>query len=93
MNKEIVTVPKESISTMTFSMANLKAPNLKELLFNKIVQAKKLGNTYKSKVVIMFQTPEGPKQTETTIWSACSDFIQLKGGVTIPVRSIIDVKL
>lgn len=53
--------------------------------------AVRLGNEYKGKTIITFQTSEGPLTVETTVWSATEKSIQLKGGVIIPLSSIIMV--
>lgn len=53
--------------------------------------AVRLGNEYKGKTIITFQTSEGPFTVETTVWSATENSIQLKGGVIIPLSSIIMV--
>lgn len=53
--------------------------------------AVRLGNEYKGKTIITFQTSEGPMTVETTVWSVTEKSIQLKGGVVIPLTSIIMV--
>ena len=47
-----------------------------------------LGNSYHYKVRIVFETIEGTKSVETTVWFATEKFIMLKGGSVIPVRCI-----
>ena len=53
--------------------------------------AVRLGNEFKGKTVITFETTQGPKTVETTVWSCTDDFVQLKGGMLIPLSSIIDM--
>lgn len=53
--------------------------------------AVRLGNEYKGKTHITFETTQGPKEVETTIWSITDDHLQLKGGTLIPLYSIIDI--
>lgn len=53
--------------------------------------AVRLGNAFKGKTSVTFTTTEGPKTVQTTVWSMTEDYIQLKGGVTIPLNSIVDV--
>ena len=62
-----------------------------EIWRNKLTYALRLGNEFKGKTSITFETTQGPKTVETTIWSLGDDFLQLKGGVVIPLNSIIDV--
>lgn len=53
--------------------------------------AVRLGNEYKGKTIITFQSSEGPLTVETTVWSVTEKNIQLKGGIIIPLSSIIMV--
>jgi hypothetical protein len=56
-----------------------------------LYQSMLLGNTYHSKVKIVFETVEGFCQVETTVWATTEDFVMLKGGVYLPIRCIHDV--
>lgn len=58
----------------------------------RLVYAVRLGNAYKGKTAITFNTEDGEKTVETTVWSLTDRFIQLKGGVLIPLSSIVDVE-
>jgi hypothetical protein len=42
---------------------------------------------------VTFQTEEGVKQVTATIWAMTDRNIVFKGGITIPVCSILDVQL
>lgn len=53
--------------------------------------ATRLGNEFKGKTSITFETTEGPRTVTTTVWSVMKDFLQLKGGLNIPLSSIIDI--
>lgn len=61
------------------------------ILKKELEYAVRLGNEYKGKTIITFQTAEGPLTVETTVWSLTEKSIQLKGGVIIPLSSIIMV--
>lgn len=61
-------------------------------LFHKLSDAQRLGNEFKSKVSIAFNTEEGPMRVETTVWSLTDKYIQLKSAVLIPLISIISVE-
>jgi hypothetical protein len=52
-----------------------------------------LGNAIKHKVRIFFKDQQSNKHVETTIWHADERYISLKGGITIPVRSIYKVEI
>lgn len=54
--------------------------------------AARLGNEFKGKTRITFETTEGPRTVNTTVWSVTDNFMQLKGGMNIPLHSIIDVQ-
>jgi hypothetical protein len=53
--------------------------------------ATRLGNEFKGKTSITFETTQGPCSVNTTVWSVTGGYLQLKGGTTIPLNSIIDV--
>lgn len=57
-------------------------------LKNKLIEATRLGNSYRGKMRIEFFDDIGLKAVETTIWAAGSKFICLKGGVWIPISRI-----
>ena len=64
-----------------------------KLLRSKMEKAMLLGNGYKGKVRIVFETELGPRAVETTVWSADNKGIALKSGVYIPLDAVIDVEL
>ena len=51
----------------------------------------RLGNEFKGKTAILFETTQGPCEVETTVWSVTEEALQLKGGITIPLQSVIEV--
>lgn len=53
--------------------------------------AVRLGNEFKGKTTITFNTTDGSKTVETTVWSVTEHSLQLKGGIHIPLKSIIDI--
>jgi hypothetical protein len=53
--------------------------------------ALRLGNEFKAKSTIVFQTTEGPKRVETTVWTLTDGYLQIKSGMVIPLNSLIDV--
>ncbi|MFV0304351.1 MAG: hypothetical protein ACK5IC_02565 [Moheibacter sp.] len=66
------------------------APN-QNITKEKLERALRLGNEYKSKTVITFQTHQGPKKIETTVWTLTENHIQIKSSVSIPIKSLIDI--
>lgn len=61
------------------------------VLYDKLRSAQRLGNEFKSKTTIVFQTEDGSKRVETTVWSLTERYIQIKNGILIPLKSIIKV--
>lgn len=53
--------------------------------------AVRLGNEFKGKSVITFETSQGPRRVETTVWSLTDHYLTLKGGTAIPLNSVTDV--
>ena len=62
-----------------------------EELKTKHADAQRLGNEFKSKAVITFNTTIGPKRVETTVWSVTEKYLQLKNNIHIPLKSLIDI--
>jgi hypothetical protein len=58
---------------------------------NQLQYSCRLGNEFKGKTVITFETTKGPCSVETTIWSVTDTHLMLKGGVDIPLSSVIDL--
>lgn len=65
--------------------------NHTEELRDKLNSAQRLGNEFKSKADITFNTKEGPKTVSTTVWSVTENYIQLKNGIHIPLTSLIEI--
>jgi len=57
----------------------------------KLYSAQRLGNEFKSKADITFNTREGVKTVNTTVWSVTEKYLQLKNGIHIPLNSLIDI--
>lgn len=81
-------IPKEEVKNYHFVSVDKKESSITK---DKLERALRLGNEYKSKTVISFLTDQGPKKIETTVWSLTEDYIQIKGSVSIPLKSLIDV--
>jgi len=79
-------IEKEVIPQLNFK--NLlefeQAPNLK----HELIEATRLGNSYKGKMRIEFMDDAGAKAVETTIWATGAKYICLKGGVWLPISHI-----
>jgi len=60
-------------------------------LQSKLAEAQRLGNEFKAKAIITFNTTIGPKRVDTTVWSVTEKYIQLKNNIHIPIKSLIDI--
>lgn len=81
-------IEKEEITN--FKIINAPEDHSEELR-EKLESALKLGNAFKSKANIVFNTSEGPKRVETTVWNVTPDYLELKGGVLISTHSLLEI--
>ncbi|MCG9910633.1 MAG: hypothetical protein MH137_04960 [Flavobacteriales bacterium] len=87
-------IEKEEVHQVKFPTEDvLLTSGEKEIRFAKLEKAMLLGNGYKAKVKIVFQTTEGLRKVETTVWEASENQLMLKGDVLIPIHAIVDVEL
>ena len=87
-------IPKEAISNLRFDKAeHLESEAERIERKHNLEKAVVLGNSYKKKVRIVFQTTLGLRAVETTIWAVTEKNILLKSGVYIPISNIVEVDL
>ena len=86
-------IKKEEISTVSFSKKELITdPEERKKRLADLYRSQTLGNLLHTKVKLTFQSAdERIFQVYTTVWAVGSDFISLKGGVYIPIESILKV--
>lgn len=91
---ELTIIPKEDLNQYHFVK--------QEVLTDEVDRAKRkilldgamaLGNDYKQKVRIVFETTEGTCAVETTVWAVTSNHVELKAGKDIPITAIKEVVL
>jgi len=88
-----IPVQKEDIEKLIFPQESIERTEEQTRELNRKLQdAMTLGNLHHSKIKIIFEDSEGLKEVETTVWVAGENFISLKGGVSIPVRRIVEVR-
>lgn len=89
---DVVFVEPRSIHQLDFGKDDvLMTAEEKEKRAVELKKSLSLGNQYKHKVRIFFKDKSSFKFTETTVWHADENFISLKGGISLPVRSIYKV--
>lgn len=86
-------IEKEEISNVSFSKRELIAdPEDRKNRLADLYRSQTLGNLLQTKVKLTFQSAdEKIFQVYTTVWAVGSDFVSLKGGVYIPIGSILRV--
>ena len=91
---EIPQIEKEKIPQCHFVQHEVLHSQY-EMELRKILldEATLLGNGEKYKVRIVFETDEGPRMVQTTVWGTTNSHVELKGGITIPVNAIREVLL
>lgn len=82
-------IEKESIDISQIIPAE---ENHTEELKDRLNSAQRLGNEFKAKADISFNTKEGPKTVSTTVWSVTEKYIQLKNGIHIPLNSLLAIE-
>lgn len=88
--KTLAIIDKELLSEISFSREDvLSTPELRKQRLAELYRAQTLGNLLQTKVSITFETRDGQlHQVNTTVWAVGDEFIALKGGKSIPIRSI-----
>jgi hypothetical protein len=87
-------VEKEFIQFLTFSEEDVLQTTLEKAQRTQLLyMAMILGNTFRNKVTVIFRSEEGMNQVHTTVWASTDTCVVLKGGATIPAKSILDVKI
>jgi hypothetical protein len=84
----------EDLQKINFTDIEVHADEFRRLIRKvNLRKAMKLGNIYKRKVHIYFKTIEGILQKiEVSVWAVGEEFVSLKAGRTIPIRSIDHVE-
>lgn len=82
-------IEKEEVQNYKFLNAPIDEVHVQK---EKLLGAVRLGNEFKSKAYITFQTDQGPKKIETTVWTVTEKYLQIKNGVLIPLTSLIDIQ-
>ncbi|KQC02148.1 hypothetical protein [Pedobacter sp. Hv1] len=81
-------IEKEEIDVSKIIAADTQ---LSEELKNRLIATQRLGNEFKAKATITFNTTEGYKRVTTTVWSVTEKYIQLKNNIHIPIKCIVDI--
>lgn len=84
-------VAKEAILALRFSGDEVLPEPEQAERYRNLFKAMVLGNTYKYKVTITFQSKDGVKQVCTTVWGLTAEWVLLKNGIQLPICQIEEV--
>jgi tRNA A37 threonylcarbamoyladenosine synthetase subunit TsaC/SUA5/YrdC len=85
-------IEKEELQTLHFATTEVLTDAAARIhRKNLLHEAMMLGNDFKQKVRIIFQTTEGIYAVETTVWAATDSHIELKAGKDMPIHCILEV--
>lgn len=66
--------------------------SLSEEAITRLASAQRLGNEFKAKATITFNTKDGAKKVYTTVWAVTEKYIQLKNNIHISIKCLIDIE-
>ena len=90
---ESLFIKPEEVSTLKFTNEDvLKDEKLRIQRQRDLQKAMVLGNSFKQKVILLFKDYKSNKHLMTTVWHSSSEYISLKGGVVLPVKSIYKIE-
>jgi hypothetical protein len=91
--KTIAQLEKEQIAQLTFGKREvLENPEERKIRMADLHRAQTLGNLLQTKVKLTFETADQQiYQVETTVWAVGPEFVSLKGGIYLPIQSILQV--
>ena len=91
--KTITQLEKEKIAQLTFGKKEvLENPDERKTRMADLHRAQTLGNLLQTKVKLIFETADRQiYQVETTVWAVGPEFVSLKGGIYLPINSIIQI--
>ena len=91
--KPILLIPKEQIPHLSFPkkevIVNLDERNER---MSSLFRSQTLGNLLHTKVKITFEAADEQLYlVDTTVWAVGNSFISLKGGIYLPIHSILHI--
>jgi hypothetical protein len=89
----IETIEKEHLAHLFFSKNEvIPDSDLQKDRMSKLFRSQTLGNLLQTKVHLTFKAADGQfYRIHTTVWAVGNDFVSLKGGMTIPISSILEI--
>ena len=90
---QVKEINKEKINEVVFKNHAQSSSEVNNEVYSNLKRAVFLGNTIKQKVKLFFETNEGLKMVNTTIWFESDKHVVLKGGVVVTTSSIVKVEI
>jgi hypothetical protein len=91
---ELTIIPKEDLSGYHFVQHDVLTDEVERAKRKILLEgAMALGNDFKQKVRLVFDTTEGTCAVETTVWAVTNNHVELKAGKDIPIHAIREVVL
>ena len=85
---------QDELMTVSFKNdSNMYVQEQIKMKDQKLYMAMLMGNHYYNNVRILFNTEEGESEIVSRIWARTDKYIVLRGGVFIPIKSVIDIIL
>ncbi|TGD80581.1 hypothetical protein [Hymenobacter wooponensis] len=87
----VETIEKETIPHLRFSQEDVLTDKAAiQRRRHDAERAATLGNAYHGKLDIYFRTDDGViKRVHTTVWATHEEYLTLKSGIALPLRSIL----
>lgn len=91
--KTITKIEKEELPQFSFAREEvIQNPEERKMRMADLNRSQTLGNLLQTKVRITFEDKErNIYEVYTTVWAVGIEFVSLKGGVTLPICSIVNV--
>ena len=88
-----IKINKENISSLHFGQEEvLQSKDEIRMRLFELERSQTLGNLLQTKVKLTFQSSDSQiYEVDTTVWAVGNQFVLLKGGITIPIHSIIQI--
>ena len=91
---ELTIIPKEDLSGYHFVQHDVLTDEVERAKRKILLEgAMALGNDFKQKVRLVFDTTEGTCAVETTEWAVTKNHVDMKAGKDIPIHAIREVVL
>ena len=90
----ITEVDKSQLASISFGKNERADQETYNELRHDLDRALSLGNLHKSHAMIQFRNKQGDiMETRATIWAVSDEYIMIKGGICVPIESIVGIEI